>query len=251
MITFYSDNLVDQANIIPSSENALFPVLNLKDPRRTKVFRSTANTCSIVFDLNETSDIDSILIVDNPRLGFGISTVLIEANGTNNWVAPPFSQSMTLNTKHGVGLLGLTTLIQYQFVRITLTSALPYCELANIFIGKKTQTTRGISYGWSFKDDDISIQKTNRYGQKFTDLIGRQKEFTAALQNLTPTDQDKVFDVIDAKGKSHPFFIKIGDSSAMVEVERYTGMVYFKSVPASSNRFYKNYSLPLQLEEAK
>lgn len=251
MITFYANNLVDQATITASSTNAQFPVSNLKDPRRTKVFRSTSNTTSVVFDLMETSDIDAFILVSNPILGFGFSTVTIEANGTDSWSSPAFTTSFSFSTKHGIGIKDLDAVISYRFVRFSFTSTLGFVEVANVFIGKKSQTNRGISYNWTYKDEDISKQAENRYGQKFVDIIGRQREFSGAIQNLDKDNLDIFFETYDLKGKSHPFFIKIGDSAIMNEVERYSAMVYFKSMPTISNRFFNNYSLSIQLEEAK
>lgn len=251
MITFYADNLVDQATITASSENALFPLTNITDPRRTKVFRSAANTTTIVFDALETSEIDTIIVVDHPNIGFGFSTMLVEINGTDEWSSPAYSSAMTLSVRHGVGILEIPTVQNYRFVRITLTSVLGYCELSKIFIGKKILTDRGISYGWTNKDDDLSIIKENRFGQKFVDIIGRQKIFSGSIKNLDDDNIDMIRNVTDTKGKTKPFFVKIGCTDAMSDPLRFVAMVFFTNIPNETNRFYKNWGMSLQFEEAK
>lgn len=251
MITFYSNNLVDQANLSASTENLLFPLTNLKDPRRTKVFRSIENNTSVVFDLMETSEIDSFLIVSNPKTGFGVSTITIEANATDEWSLPAYSTTMEFNTKHGVGIKELETAINYRFVRFVLTSTLGYAELANVFIGKKTVPSRGINYNWTFRDDDLSTIKENRYGQKFSDIIGRQRKFNGLIQNLDDENLELLLDITDRKGRVHPLFVKIGCQEAMADPYRFIAMVFFSSIPTNTNRFYKNWGFPVALEEAK
>lgn len=251
MITLYSNNLVDQATLTASSENLLFPLSNIQDSRRTKVFRSLANDTSIVFDLMETSEIDSFLIVSNPRSGFGVSTITIEANGTDSWATPAFTTTMTFSTKHGVGLKELDAAINYRFVRMVFTSTLGYSEVANLFIGKKIVPSRGINYNWTFRDEDQSSVKENRYGQKFVDLIGRQRLFNALIQNLDDENLNLLLDITDRKGKVYPFFVKIGCQAAMSDPYRFIAMVFFTTIPTNTNRHYNNWGFPLQLEEAK
>lgn len=251
MITFFSNNLADQANLTASSVNALFPLGNIKDPRRTKVFRSNSNDTSIVFDLMETSEFDSFLIVSNPKTGFGVSTITIEANATDEWSSPAFSTTLTFSTKHGVGINELETAINYRFVRFVLTSTLGYCEIANVFIGKKTKANRGLNYNWTYRDDDLSTVKENRYGQKFSDIIGRQKIFQGLIQNLDDENLELLLDISDRKGKVKPFFVKIGCQEAMSDPFRFIAMVFFSSLPTNTNRHYKNWGYPIALEEAK
>lgn len=251
MITFYSDNLVESATLTASTENALFPVENIQDDRRTKVFRSTANSDNVVLDFGSAKDIDSILVTSNPVSGFGFTTITIEANSSNSWGAPPFSQAITVNTQYGIGLYELATPISYRYVRVVMTSGGSYCELSNLFIGEKITPSRGLNYGWTNKNDDLVQTKENRFGQKFSDIIGRQRIISGTIQNLTDANIDLIRAVVDAKGKHRPFFVKVGCQEAMSDPYRFIAMVYFSTIPNESNRFYKNWGLTLQFEEAK
>lgn len=252
MMTIYSKNLVDNAVLSPSTENSLFPVENIQDPRRTKVFRSTASTTSVVFDFGETSEIDTLLLVDHPSNGFGITAVTIEANNANTWGAPAYTNStMVLSMEHGVGLLELVAAISYRFVRLTLTSSLSYCELSKIFIGKRTTLSRGINYGWTFKEEDLSLVKENRYGQRFSDIIGYQRVISASMANLNREDVEEVIKIIETRGKVKPFFIKIGDENVLTEEDRLVSMVYLTNIPAVTHRRFNNFTLSFQFEEAK
>lgn len=250
MIKFYSSNLVDQSTVTASTENAFFPVQNIQDSRRTKVFRSTTNSDSVVFDFQEASEFDSIIIVDNPSSGFGISTITLEANATNTWGAPAFSQSVTYSTEYGIGIVEFTAQT-YRFARLVLTSTLGYCELSKVFIGKKIETSRGINQGWTYRDSDLSTITENRYGQKFVDLRERQRVFNGSMSNLDQGDMDLIFEIYDDKGISKPFYIQIGCADGISDIRRFTSMVYLTSIPTITNRFFNNYALSLSMEEAK
>jgi hypothetical protein len=251
MITFYANNLVDQSTLTASSENLLFPLNNVKDQRRTKVFRSNSNSTTVVFDTMETSEMDSFIVVAHTKLGFGISTLTIEANATDDWSSPPFTTTVTLNTKHGIGITELATPINYRFVRFVMTSTLGYCELSKVFIGKKTVPSRGLNYNWTFKNADISSVKENRYGQKFSDIIGTQRIFSGLIQNLDDVNLELLLGITDIKGLVNPFFVKIGCQEAMADPYRFISMVFFSSVPTNTNRHYKNWGFTVALEEAQ
>lgn len=248
-LLFYSTNLVDQAEFTPSTENALFPAENLKDYRRTKVFRSTTNTDSIILDLQETSEIDSIFLVDSPRDGFGITTVSIDFSATSNFTSPAHTESVTFSTVHGMGFTSFS-LQNYRFVRINLASSLGYCELSKIFIGKAIDMNRCFSFGWSFKDDEIVSTKQNRYGQKFSDIVSRQKEISFSVKMLSKDQLDQFFELYDLKGKSKPFFMSMECAEVINNKERFSGMFFFKEVPTITNTSFNRYSISISLEEA-
>ena len=250
-LRFYVNNLVDQATITASNENALFPASNLQDQRRTKVFRSTTNSDSIVFDFQETSEINSVMVVDEPFNGFGFTTITLELNGTNTWGSPAFTQSITVSTEHGVGYAEFNTQ-SYRFARIVLNSTLGYCELSKIYIGKNTQigTDRSVQYGWSYQDRDISRVTENRYGQKFSDIILRQRLINFSMNLLSKDEMDNIFEIYDYCGITKPLFIRIGCDEISNEKRRYAGMFYMNNVPTITNTSFNRYSLSFQLEEA-
>lgn len=248
-LKIFSGNLIDQATITPSSENANFPADNLIDPRRSKVFRSTSNTSSLILDFQETSEIDSIFIVDEPRNGFGISTLSFDLNATSNFTTPAYSDSLSFSPIHGVGYK-IFTQQDYRFARLNLTSSLGYCELSKIFIGKHIDLGRGPNFNWTYQDKDLSIIKENRYGQRFVDVITRQKSFGLQLSLLNKDQLDQIFELYDSKSNTKPFFVVIGDDTMVNDHRRFAGMVYFNSIPTITNTSFGRYQLSIQLEEA-
>lgn len=251
MISFYADNLIDQSNITASTENALFPASNLTHAFRTKVFRSTSNSDSVVFDFLENSEVDSIIIVDNPRAGFGVTTVTLELNATNNWTSPAFSQVVTLNQVHGIGHAEFATQ-NYRFARIVMTSTLGYCELSKVFIGKKIAFANGmgIDLGWTYQDQDLSSVRENSYGQKFVDLKTRRRRISFSIKSMNPDEFDQVMEIYDAKSITKPFFMRLGCDDIINDTDRFSGMFYMDSVPPITNKSFGLYDISKTLEEA-
>lgn len=245
----YDKNLVDQATLGASSSNALFPVSNVKDSRRSKVYRSNSNNDSVVFDFQETSEINSLFIVPDKRSGFGLSTVVVEFNAVDSWASPAHSVTLPFSTELGIGHVTFN-MIEYRFARVVMTSTLGYCELANIFIGKSIDLSKGINFGWSLKDEELSNKQYNRYGQLFTDVILRQKKINCTLENLPKEDMDKMFSLLDRTGETNPIFIAIGNNEMISDYRRFSGMVYLNDVPTVVNSLFAKFSLTLSLKEA-
>lgn len=252
-VKFYSTNLVDQSTLTPSTENALFPVENIQDTRRTKVYRSTSNSDELVFDFQETSEVDSIIMVDNHRSGFGVSAVTLEMHGTNTWGAPAFTQVLDLpSIPHGVGFTELAAIQSYQFARLVMTSTLAYCELSNLFLGKAIELLdeRSINYGWSYQDKDLSTVKSNRYGQDFVDIITRQKQLNISFSNLSKEQMEQLYEIYDDKGITKPFFIRLGCDNMTTDYRRFSGMVKMSQIPMITNKSFGRYNLSMTLEES-
>lgn len=253
-IRFLSNNLIDSSIMTPSTVNAQYPVSNITDYRRTKVYRSTSNSDNIVFDFGAAEFVDSFGIVDNWQGGFGVNTLTLEANGTDDWAAPAFSTGIVLDHEFGVGIKEFTE-VSYRFWRLVMTGSLGYCELANIFIGKASKVeTNGVNYGWTYKNRDLSNTSTNRYGQEFTDDIGTQKELTnLQFQIMNKDEIDIIQSVWDNNRLVRPFFVyfPLEIDNLVNNDDRYNGMYKFSRVPTTTNVNSGFYNTTMTLKENK
>lgn len=243
----FGQNLLDQATITASSENALFPLTNLRDNRRTKVFRSISNSSNIVLDFNETSDIDGVFLVASPS-GFGINSATVEFNGTSDFSSPAYSTTVTLSNDNGIGFASFTK-ISYRFCRIVMTSTIGYCELSKVFIGCTLALTKGISFGWTSKDEDLSIRTKNRKGQLFSDVIGRQRSLSFGLKLLDKSDLDLIEDLLDYSGENKPIYLTIGDTTMSVDYLRNSGPFFVDDIPSVTNSYFNKYNLSFSVKE--
>jgi len=255
MIKFFYNNLVETASIVPSTVNAQYPISNLQHDFRTKVFRSTTNSDSIVFDMGAIEDVDSVVVSDNWRNGFGFATCTIEGNATDSWGAPAFSTILTFDSVFGIGIKEFAATESYRFWRIVLTSTLGYCELASIFIGKSTSiTTNGVSFGYSYKNNDLKKVSKTRYGQEYIDDIGTQKDLDSlSFEIMNNTEMDAIFEVYDNRRTVKPFWFKIGDDTNTIisNENRLNGFYKMKSEPSVKARTFAYWDVTLNLREQK
>lgn len=253
-IKFCYYNLVDQSSTVisASNENSLFPTSNLKDPRKTKVFRSTNASDSVVFDFITAQAVDSIIVAGHPSDGFGFTgSLTIEANATNSWGAPAFSTTLTPNSEFNFGLKTLTAAQSYRYWRVTGTGS-SYFELGKIFIGSYYQPSRNIGNSFSFENDDLSKVRENRYGQKFFDVIPSQKIIKGNVNLLDKTNVDAFFDFINYVGITKPFYCILNESEDIInEHERFSDMYFFKKRPVANHVIRGIYNFSVTLEEAK
>lgn len=252
-IKFYYYNLVDQSStvITGGNQNASFPASNLKDPRRTKVYRSTTATDSVVFDFITTEAVDSILVKDHPSLGFGFNgSLTIEANATDSWGAPAFSTTLTPSTEFGFGLLTLSTPQTYRYWRITGTGT-SYFELGKIFIGSYFQPQRNLGNSFSFRERDLSDVSQNRYNQRFIDEIPSQKILSGNINLIDKDNVDSFFDFINYVGIRKPFWVVPNEGQEIInELERFSSIYYFQREPEANHVIRGLYNFQIRLEEA-
>lgn len=245
----YDVNLVDQAKLTVSSENALFPLSNILDSRASKVFRSNSSNTNIVLDFQESAEINGIFILPNKRDGFGFSSVTVEFSHTSDFASPAYSKTISFSETLEIGYASFDT-ISYRFCRIVMTSSLPYCELSNIFIGKDLGLNTTINFGWTYKNEELSQKSYNRYGQQFTDVISRQKVLGFSFKLVSKEDIELINVMLDRVGETKPFYISIGANTMSMDFRRYSGCVFLTDTPTISNSSFARYNLSMTVKEA-
>lgn len=246
--SLYGTNLVDTSTNTASTTNAQFPLANLLDFRRSKVFRSTSNTSNIVFDFGSAKTVNGIFILADKRNGFGGQTMTVEFNSTNSWGSPAYSIAVPLSESLKIGNVSFPD-ISYRYARVVINSSLGYGELSKIFIGQKIALTSTINFGWSYKNEDTSIKSKNRYGQIFTDLISRQKTLSFMFKNITKDDLDLINLMLDDKGENKPFYITIGNDLMAVDYRRFSGGVMIDDIPTVTNSSFNRFNLSMVTKE--
>ena len=251
MIEFLEKNLVDSSVISASSTNAQFSLNNLKDDRRTKVWRSNTSDATIVIDFGSPEPVDFFMLADNWKNGLGFSTLTLEANDTNEWSAPAFTTSVGINYEYGLVKQSFTS-ENYRFWRLNMSSSLPYCEVSRFFLGSKsTVTTNGVNYNWTYQSNSLDSKQVNRYGQAFFDRIGNQKLLSGLNFSVMNKDEiDVIHSVDDICSTSKAFFIHFPISETLVtENDRYSGFYRLVSSPSFENTTAGYFSVTLDLEE--
>jgi len=246
---FFALNQVESAIITPSTVNAQFPASNLKDPRRTKVFRTTAGSGFVVFDFGESVDIDSFLICDNGREGFNLSSLTFKVNNVNSWVTPMFTSPVVLDYVFGLGKVQTPTVLSARYVRLDFTSPEDFCEISNVFIGKMSEILTDVTYPIDFKQNNLAVVAKNRLGQRFVDEIATAKEVGVSLAFLTKDEMDAVFEVLDYCSNTRPLWLIFDSTEITNNNNRIGGYFYLKDDPQLQYVAGNFWNLSLDLEE--
>jgi hypothetical protein len=248
---FYFNNLVPEAIVNPSTENALFPASNILDDRRTKVFRSTTNSDHVYFDFGAAESIDSFVAVGHTLNGFGYSTVSLELNNVATWTSGALATiSVTIDTLNDIAHGSLVTPVNARYAKLIMTSTLGYCEVSKIFIGRMEEIgTNDLAYPLKFQMNNLGIVSKNRLGQKFFDSIASQKQFSGSIDAMTNDEVDVIYDLANQCSFDAPFFIRIEDASVFNDNDRVAGYYYLKDDPVFTYTQGGFWSTALNLEE--
>lgn len=255
---FYTYNLVtqDTTTITASSEDAFFPVSNIADPRKSKVFRTVEGTTSVtvVFDFITTETVNAVLLQGGLNgLGFA-GNLTIEANATDSWGSPAFSTTLTPNETFNKGAVTFADQ-EYRFWRLSASNAgEDYVELGKIFIGKKLAiddtNLRNITFGWKWELEDFADKSFNRYGEVFVDEITKLYRLQAGFQYLKQTQAYNLIDGLYLVGKSKPLWLLIDSEETFSDTkERFMIYGYLNKIPDLTNTHFGLFSLNFVIEE--
>ena len=92
-MTVLYDNIFDTASLSSGGAIPGFPLTNLIDTRISRVYRAISDTDAVVMDLGQARSVDCFSLVGH---NIGADTVVLEANTTNAWGSPAFSQTITV-----------------------------------------------------------------------------------------------------------------------------------------------------------
>jgi len=248
---FLYENLIKSATITPSTVSAQYPVANLVDDRRSKVYRSTANSDSIVIDLGSAKDLNAFAIVHNGT-SFGVNTVTLELNSSDSWASPAVSQVITLDTTHGVGYHIFGSTQTYRYARIVLTSTLGYCEVSKIFLGKYASIGElTFEYPIKYKQNNNSTVTKNRLGQRFIDLINTQKEISGSISTMTKEELAPLLTMLDYTSFTLPIWLIFPEGNITTDNDRINGYYYLKDDPTLNFVVGNYWNTELSFEEGK
>lgn len=247
-LIFYKKNLLEQSLIYPKDENKLFPANNLKDNRKTKVYRSLESQTYIDIDLRETSIIDTVMLFANKRSGLGFNQAIIHFNNVPDFTTPAVTRAAEISTKFGIGLVEFSDSIEYRFMRIELESTLDYCELSGFFIGEKMNLNRSINFGWQWKDVEINNSQTNTEGQEFFDKISKQQQINFSYSLLTRNEAALFQELFDDVGTVKPIYVLMGEG-VVVDRMRHTGAFLIDKEVGITNTSFNRFAFSGTLKE--
>jgi len=215
---FFYDNQIDYAGVTfsPTSEVDGLPAENMANELRKRVWRTTTGgpTERVVIDLGSAKDITAIILTDH-NFDAADTDLKIEANSSDTWGAPAFTQALTW----AEGTISQTfTLKTYRYWRLSFTKTSPIeaREIGRMFLGTYTDTEHQPDFaGYDETREDPSRKAKTLGGQTWTD---RQEQFdvlTAEHSHVSQTFSDTIKTIARAVGQSISFFVQVDTSSPL------------------------------------
>lgn len=253
-ITFLSNNLVDSAviSLTTGTENAQFPLSNLQNAATAVKFRSQENDVVILFDLQQTRQIDAIALHGDTNADLGMTTASIKTSLTTDFsgsVAVPIS----LSAGHLMGYEYITP-VNHRYVELTLSGTGSYVELSNIFIGARTEIEQNnlsiSSFRYGYRDN--STTSANKYDQLFVDKRNSTKFVGGTLEFCTKTEQQTLDEMFRRHQRSEPLWMIVDKEGAGMNEGAYKLTVYgyLQDVPQWSAAGGQHYSSNVRVNQA-
>jgi hypothetical protein len=253
-IIFLSENLNDNAvvSLTTGTENAQFPLSNLKIEACAKKFRSQENTVVILFDLLQTRTLDAIALHGDTNSQLGMTNATFRSSLTTDFTSST-PTNIPLSAEHLIGY-ALFTPVNHRYVELTLTGTGSFVELSNIFIGEQIlieQNNLSISsFRYGYRDN--ATTSNNKYDQLFIDKRNSTKFVGGALEFCTKSEHQVLDELFRRHQRSLPLWMIVDKMGAgMLEGEyKLTTYGYLQDVPVWSAAGGYHYSCNVRVNQA-
>lgn len=213
-----------------SSSDASFPLSNLKNPLRSKRWRSTGVTTeNIVFDMVTTEDIDSVVLLWSKEDGIRLSNtavIKIQANATNVWTSPAVDQTLTINNTYSVASHYFTSDKSYRYWRILITdpgNPWGYIELGMAWLGKGIDIDNAQN-GFQYNITDQSKAMSNDFGHKYIDEYPQVAKLDLGYNFLDYTVVQTLENAYRVNGNRKPVLVALDPVAAVFNKDHF--MIY-------------------------
>jgi len=253
-ISFLSDNLVNDGvvTLTTGTENAQFPLSNVKNDATAVKFRSQENDVVMVIDVQQTRTMDTFAIHGDTNEELGLTSVSIKTSLTTD-----FSSSVAIPiTLSAENLMGYEYIdpVSHRFVEITMSGSGSFVEVSNIFIGERIELLQQnlsiSSFQYGFNDQ--SSVSANKYGQKFIDKRNKIKTLGGAVEFCIKAEQEELDEMFIRHGSSIPLWMIIDKQSDGMNSGEYKLTVYgyFNSMPTWTASGGQTYNTSVDVQQA-
>lgn len=253
-ITFLSENFVDVATVslTTGTENAQFPLVNIQNAANAVKFRSQENSIVILFDLQQTRDLDTFAIHGDTNGTLGLTTASIKTSLTTDFTGAT-AIPIPLSAENLIGYEYFTE-VSHRYVELTLTGTGSYAEVSTVFIGKRVELEQNNlsieSFRYGYRDN--SRTSNNQYDQLFVDKRNSTKFVAGTLQYCTKTEQETLDDLFIRHQRSTPLWMIVDKDGAAINSGQYKLTVYgyLQDVPQWTANGGQHYSANVRINQA-
>lgn len=253
-LVFLSENYVDEANLSLSvgTANAQFPLSNIKNTTTVKKLRTVENSVKIVVDMQQTRTINSIALSGDATQSLGLTAAGVKFSLTTDFSSFT-SVNIPLSGSYGMGYYLWPSDLSYRFAEITLTGTGSFCELSNVFIGKRIELFQNSlaigSFSYSRKDNSNSM--ANDYGQKFINKRNQVKTLAGGIDFCNRDEHETIDDMLMYHNINLPLWMIVDKDSEAMADGNYKLSIYgfLTSQPKWSASGGQHYSTQITVEQ--
>lgn len=229
------------------NEDPFYPASNLLAHPTYKEFRSQTTDASIVFDLFQTTPVDSLLLCGSTSTGeIQVTSFVLEANTVDNWDTPAFSLEYELtldNQLHNLVYLSFESR-SFRYWRLRLSNpGGSYAGISNVFLGPRSELA--VDIGYSFRMASRSEVNKGRYGQRFIDRLPDIRVFNCSMSVLNQSEYNLLNSIVHRCGTHTPLWMVLTPGDSLYEA----GYFHFEETPEPENQAYQLYNASFVLEE--
>lgn len=235
---FMFSNQLENATLNASS--AVFPVSNIVNAQRTKIWRSSNNAPWVTFSLADAFGADHLAIVDLNMSTAGTIRVrawLDAVNGTqlefDQYYDPNvFSVNTEVDVDYGLGdyslgnfgtnspiaattrknvqILPFGVTLLSPFYRVDFSDAnLAYVQAGVMFLSKARVFDVNLAYDWNIKQIDRSVSKESIAGQKYIQPRDTRLQIQGRFPALNESERTDMIVQITEVGNTKPFVFSV------------------------------------------
>ena len=233
-INFLADNYMDDAtlSITTGTENAQFPLDNLKNDFTTKKFRSVGNSVVIVADFQMFRDVTSIAVTGDATGSLGITSMSVKFSATTDFTSST-QHDVDLSSEFNIGWLFITEETA-RYAEITLTGTGSYNEVGKIYIGDRINLpNQSVSVDtFTYRRLDNSTVRRNLFGQKFIDVRNFIMKLSGTIKFCTKDEQEILDDMYIDRGRTQPVWLILDEQGTAMNDGEYRLSMYCYLVEA-------------------
>ena len=239
-VLFLYENLIDSATLTASSEAAGFPVSNLKNPFRSKVWRTAgtpAGTAYLDIDLGAGTHSVTCVALAGYTWTAAPGTLQVEFDDTASHGSPEHTETLTWAANPTVNgnpatIIKTFTSKDERYIRLNVVYAPGDWNLGKIFLGTYFQPTRNYDIEWTENIIDPSIISQTVGGQDHVDIIEKYREFGMSFVAATQAQWELFQKMIRHSGMSKELFVAFDYTN---EPDELTVYGKFAGIPGMSN----------------
>jgi len=255
-ICFADNQQLTDSMITASSTESGFPVSNMLEPIRSRIYKPTSNVFTLTIDLGVNASINFVGMVGPISEYFAISdaaTVTLEANNINDFATPPFSVSITPELTGIFKFLDGDTDYRYWKWSIDDSSNPEDVNIGYIYMGDYTQlSSRTVSKGFNTTAVDPSKQVTSMDGSVYYDEKQKYHRFQGLSLGFIPADDRRTLEKLYwDNGKTTPMFVSLDPNLKLSDEHgELTKLMIWENSPGVTHHFDDVYSMNFSLRES-